>query len=242
MGNELLTFQGTTTFWYYPSLTFSPDGRQLVTASQVWDADVTPESDIQRRAISVLRFLFDKPLRKQDVVELLKTDASISEEVREQTTVFLDRYHEENDPGRYDEAAWAVVRQPYLCGTQYDFALRQANAAVAVGGEEANYLLTRGAAQFRAGQCEEALATLRRSFELDKDQSFALVFLALTQHRLGNTDEARQFLEQFRQVVSGQPLSDNVDARNLLVEAIELIAPDRVEDHPREPRGPQSPE
>jgi Flp pilus assembly protein TadD len=60
-------------------------------------------------------------------------------------------------------------------------------------------LNTLGAAQYRTGRYNEALETLTRCADLNrnKDPSDS-AFLALTYHRLGNAEKAREYFELLR--------------------------------------------
>jgi WD40 repeat protein len=79
------------------ALAFSPDGRQLASIREngtviEWDArEATPESRVDREAAGLLKFFFDKPLPKGEVIEKLKGDPTISEEARRRALEFADR-------------------------------------------------------------------------------------------------------------------------------------------------------
>ena len=74
----------------------------------------------------------------------------------------------------------------------------------------------------------EALATLTRSNDLNKQRVPAdLAFLALAQHRLGQSDKARVTLARLREVMKDPQLAGNSDARAFLLEA-ETIELDQV--------------
>ena len=63
-------------------------------------------------------------------------------------------------------------------------------------------LKTLGVAQYRCGLIAKALAILTRSNDLNKEKEPAdLAFLALAQHRLGQSEKARDTLARLREVM-----------------------------------------
>jgi tetratricopeptide (TPR) repeat protein len=72
-------------------------------------------------------------------------------------------------------------------------AVRLARLAVALVPEESMYLNTLGVALYRAGNDEEAVATLEKSLAAGKGQTdaFDLFFLAMARHRMGQPARAR---------------------------------------------------
>ena len=83
-------------------------------------------------------------------------------------------------------------------------------------------------AQYRSGLVAEALATLTRSNDLNKQKEPAdLAFLALAQHRLGQSEKARDTLGRLREVMKDPQRAGNQEAQAFLREA-ETIELDRV--------------
>jgi DNA-binding beta-propeller fold protein YncE len=146
------------------AVAFSPDGHRLASDSgdgvRIWDArPLTQERAEEDKALGLLASLFAKPLRKADVREFLNTTPTLPPAVQQKALALLERYREETSPEAYHQASWAVVWQPYLNDIQYRFALHQAETACRLAPESAWYRTTLGAAQYRAGQYREALAT-----------------------------------------------------------------------------------
>jgi WD40 repeat protein/predicted Ser/Thr protein kinase len=202
-GQEVLSLQGHT--GGVNGVAFSPDGSRFASAGadgtvKIWDAQ--PVTAIERAAQGLLEFLFAKPLCRADVLDYLRTSAMIRPEVQKLALARAERHREETDPERFHQAGWALVRQPYLNGFQYRFALRQADAACRLAPEHNKYLTTRGLAQYRVGNYKEALATLTQADEKNKGVPADLAFLAMTQQQLGQKDQARATLERLRQTVS----------------------------------------
>jgi WD40 repeat protein/tRNA A-37 threonylcarbamoyl transferase component Bud32/tetratricopeptide (TPR) repeat protein len=67
----------------------------------------------------------------------------------------------------------------------------------------------RGGLLYRAGKYEEAVAELTRAFRHHGEggSPSTCLFLAMAQHRLGKTDEARRWLERAEQVIAKGPLA-----------------------------------
>jgi hypothetical protein len=113
---------------------FSPDGR-LASGSfdgtvRLWDARPgTPKASQDREALGLLDFLFAKPLCKSDVLAYLRSSPTLRPQAREKALALINRYREEQGSERYHQAAWTIIRQPYLNAFQYRFALRQAETA-----------------------------------------------------------------------------------------------------------------
>jgi Tol biopolymer transport system component len=147
------------------NLAFSPDGNRIVTAGDkvvmIWDARPwTPEVAIEREAVSLLGWLFAKPLRQVDVVDYLRNAAMIRPQARELALSLLTSFQEEDDPRKYYEASWVTVQKPYLNAFQYRFALMQAEAARHLAPAETEFLAALAVAQYRLGHKTQAQATL----------------------------------------------------------------------------------
>src|SRR5262249_19047754 len=146
---------------------------------RVWDARPwTPEAAFEREALGLLDFLFAKPLCKADVRQYMNSSPTIRPQARDLALSLLDRYHAETDPERYQQAAWTVVRQPYLNAFQYQSALRQAETACRLAPQRGLYLTALGMAQYRAGQYPAARATLAQADLLRRAGAAGLPFLA----------------------------------------------------------------
>jgi WD40 repeat protein/serine/threonine protein kinase len=226
-GEEVLTLKSPA--GRIVSVAFSPDGKQLASAGldgsiQVWDARPwTPDIALEREAVSLLNHLFAKPLCKADVIDYLQTSPTVRPRVRDKALALLNRYREESDPKAYQQASWAVVRQPYLNIYQYRFALRQAETAFRLARDPGPYRTTLGAAQYRANKNRDALATLEAADRLPSGSSAGLAFLAMTQYRLEQKEQARATLAHLRQVVQEPHGAQDGEVDSRIREAESLI-------------------
>jgi WD40 repeat protein len=97
-GQESLTLKGHTAA--VESASFSPDGQRLASASgdgtvKVWDARPwTPELKSEQQAISLLRFLCAKQPPKDQFLQSIQTDATISEPARRRALELAETYWE----------------------------------------------------------------------------------------------------------------------------------------------------
>jgi WD40 repeat protein/predicted Ser/Thr protein kinase len=238
-GQETLTLRGHTAAVI--DVFFHPDGLRLISAGwdgtvRIWDARPwTEETRREREALSRYRFAAEQLLLKEAILEVLRAEPAVSEDVRRQALALAERHRDE--PKRLNKASWQVVRQPDAEPKAYRLALRQAEAACRLVPDSGSYLNTLGVAQYRAGRYREALATLTESERLNALKYGAshpddLAFLAMTQHQLGKTEEAQATLARLRQIAQGPRWSSHEQAQASLREAGALI-----QDAPTPPPG-----
>ncbi len=221
-GEEALTLKGHRD--EVRSVAFSPDGALLASAGRdrtvkIWDARPwTPAAAIEREALGLLACLFAKPLCRSDVIDNLRLP-TVTPPAREMALGLIERYKEETNPERYHQASWAILRQPYLNAFQYGFALRQAKTACRLAPENGECRISLGVAQYRAGQLQDALDTLKQVDQRDSDSPAFLAFQAMAQHRLGLNDQARATLEHLRQTMQKAEWLMNAEACAFVREA-----------------------
>jgi tetratricopeptide (TPR) repeat protein len=226
-GQEVLTLQSPT--GRVSGVAFSRDGTRLAAAGLgstpvIWDArPLTPDAPLEREALGLLDHLFSKPLCRADVEGYLQHSPTIRPQAGQLALSFTDRYHEVTDPQRYHDAAWQVIRHPFANPFQYRFALMQAETACRLAPEETKYR-TLGVAQYRAGNYEEALETLKKAKQGNKDVPANLAFLAMAQQRLGENEEAKATLTRLREVMKQAQWAKDVEAQDLLREAEAVLA------------------
>jgi tetratricopeptide (TPR) repeat protein len=152
----------------------------------------------------LLQGFFERLLLREDVLEGLRADATLSEPLRAQALVAAERYPE--DAGRLNEESWNVVRPPGGERAAYLRALRLAQAACRIAPQNGTYLNTLGVAQYRAGQYRAALVTLTRSDQLNSQTLGSsipedLAFLAMTHFRLGDIEKADAAFVRLREAI-----------------------------------------
>jgi Flp pilus assembly protein TadD len=123
----------------------------------------------------------------------------------------------------------SLLRQRYLNAFQYHFALRQAHTACEFAPEDGRYQTALGIAQYRTGQYQEALTTLKQLDQRGIHTPEALAFLAMAQHQLGQKEQAKATLARLRETVTKPRWAKNAESAAFLREAEALIegkAPD----------------
>jgi hypothetical protein len=177
--------------------------------------------------------LFDRLSFKEDVVESLRADVSLSEPLRKQTLALAER--SSSDPNRLNEASWNVVRWPGAEAATYSRALRVAEVACHLSPDNLLILNTLGVAQYRAGKYVDAAATLSRSDEFNSrgpggPQPADLAFLAMSQYRLRQTERARDTMKRLRKAMNKTNRAKDWEAQLFWREAetveMDLVFPD----------------
>lgn len=199
----------------------------------------------------MLRFLFAKPLCKADVLAYLRSSPTVRSQAREKALALIDRYREEQDPERYHESAWTIVRQAYLNPFQYRFALSQAETARRLAPDQGKYLTSLGAAQYRAGQYAQAQAILEQAdllhraavarlalFGRELPQALValwqaqplsqgipanLAFLAMTHHQLGQQKLAETALARLQAIAAKPEWAKDQEVQGFLCDAETLV-------------------
>jgi tetratricopeptide (TPR) repeat protein len=113
--------------------------------------------------------------------------------------------------------------------SDYRKAVRYSEEACQLDPKNGLWLNTLGAAYYRVGNYEKALATLLRSDELNKAQfkwslSTGLAFLAMTQQRLGHAKEAKWELQRLSERMNVPRRAKDDEAQGFLREAEALLA------------------
>jgi hypothetical protein len=80
-----------------------------------------------------------------------------------------------------------------------------------------------GVAHYRAARYQEALKTLKQAEKSSQSAFVELAFLAMTQARLGQREEAKSTLARLREVMKKPDWANNKDAQVFIAEAVELI-------------------
>ena len=128
-----------------------------------------------------------------------------------------------------NQSSWNVVRSPTASDTRYRQALRWAEQACELHPDNANLLNTLGVAQYRVDDFLAARATLTRAKQLrggnesGRDATWDLVFLAMTEHRLGAIAAAQTLWQQVQRAIEVHELHRNRELQAFVREARSLI-------------------
>ena len=173
-------------------------------------------------------------LLRDDVLAALKAQPAADPEIQAACLKLAGTWPE--SALECNNAGWALVRDPGRPEADYQRGLRLAKAACRLEPENGAFLNTLGVAQYRCGLIAEALATLTRSNDLNQEKEPAdLAFLALAQHRLGQSEKARDTLGRLREVMKNPASAGDPESQAFLREA-ETIELDQV--FPADPFAP----
>jgi tricorn protease-like protein len=239
-GRELRTLRGHS--GTIITLAYSPDGRLLTSASwdktvKVWDATVPPDVLHGPEARAAVQGRFARLLLRADVLEDLRTEAALGDEVR-QLAVQLAQEEDEN-PVQLDKAAFEAVKEPGQDNTGHRRALRWAEAACRLEPTSGVFLNTLAAVQYRLGNYELALATLVRAEALNGARFEGpwprdLALRARLQLQQGRREEARATADRLREVMIDPKWAGTPGATPLLRE-IEALLEQKENDGQRKP-------
>jgi WD40 repeat protein len=173
----------------------------------------------------LVQTLFDRLLLREDVVESLRGDATLSGPVQAQALALAEHYPQ--DARRLNGESWLVVKRPGEQPAAYLRALHLAEAACRIDSNDGPCLNTLGIAEYRLGRYQAALATLTRSDQLNSQASAGsvpedLVFLAMAHFRLGELDKADDALGRLREAMKKPRWANDAEAQAFLREVEEI--------------------
>ena len=190
---------------------FTPDGANLIVSSavsvvHVWDLRLI------RQNLAEMGLDWDAPPyppanAARTVAPPLSVEVRLGDSVRpaltheEQARKVIDRYRHalEHDPDRAETCnnlAWSYLTGPESL-RDVEAAVPLAEKAVRLDPASSIYGNTLGVAYYRAGRYREAVEILRANIERQEDWALAfdLYFLAMSHHRLGEPERARDYFD-----------------------------------------------
>jgi WD40 repeat protein len=198
-------------------------------------AEAGERDRVHAEADQLVAGLFARLWLREDVEESLRADRTLSEPVRAQALAMARWYSGEFL--QLANATWDVVRRPDAGADAYRGALRWVEGSRRINTDPAWHIGTLGVAQYRTGHYREAVATLTQADRLQSSKAggsntLELAFLALSHHRLGESEQARTALGRLREAMKQPRWASDPSARAILHEA-EAIELDRI--FPAEP-------
>jgi hypothetical protein len=228
-GRELRTLRGHR--GGILTLAYSPNGRLLTSACwdktvKVWDASVPPEVLYGPQASAAVQAQFAKLMLRADVLASLRSDAVLSEQVRE-VAVQLAQEEDEN-PVQLDKTAYDTVKVPGNNIAAHRRALRWAEAASRLEPTNGVFLNTLALVQYRLGKYQEARATLDWAEPLNVARFEGpwprdLALRAMIQTQQDQPEPARATLERLRDLLKSPRWSDAADDKKRQREAESLL-------------------
>lgn len=211
------------------SMRFSQDGATLVIAvgnasfalrTTPEDPAIRREAELWLRATTMVEELRSKALVSSEIGRVLQRDSTMSEQMRQAAMTINAAL---GDSGAVlNSNAWGLIRTGGASKHEREAALLSARAAHEAVPDSPSILNTLGTALYRNGHHEEALAALHsadKSFTAlgrrSRSANWAMIAMAL--RALGREEEARQALEQARQLAVEE--SPDVDAARIVAEA-----------------------
>ncbi len=195
---------------------FSPDGKTLAIRSStgvspirtitLW-ASAEPDSGYEFRetansARELVEALYKQHNSVYEIISKLKGDTTVAEPVR-RVALQIANARVPRDESRLFRDFWPVVHSPDHDEQEYQEMLEKAEKASHIAPDKFIFIVALGAAQYRVGAYEEALATLKRAEQMrdESNTTFGPViegYKAMALRRLGRDNEANAILQQLR--------------------------------------------
>jgi WD40 repeat protein len=212
-------------------LAFSPDGRRLaaVLAGRVLVWDLSLSASVRRalQTRSLVASYFQRFLLREQVLANLPRADGLTKSERAAALQLAQEYPE--DAEALNRHSWALVKSPEGAAAVYQRALRCAEAASRLAPRESLFRITLGAALFRVGEYAQARDALVPFDEVHASGQpifpWALPFLTMAQHRLGQTAEARATLARLHKALKDEGRASDRELRQALWEAEAVIGP-----------------
>jgi WD40 repeat protein len=189
-------------------------------------AKLGSRTQTQEESRRVVQACFAKPLFRYEVLTKLESDSSLSPAVRREAIALAQVFPEQPDCLSHDSFQTTLAGQDTQ--QHYRRALEEANVACRLDPDKGINWMALGAAQYRMGLFDEAIATLTKSYEAsqrdpDSCPLFDVAFLAMSQAQKGCGAEAKKSLEQFRELLESPRWSRSARLRILGREVEETL-------------------
>ncbi len=224
------------------SASFSPDGIRIVTGAgegtaRIWDSvpyrERLPAIEAYQIAGEVMELRVKSQLQDgktpEEIRVAISQDASLNDSQRQAAGIFI-RKEIDRRLAELNREVWSIANRSDATADELVEALEKATLMVSLAPNEASIIYTLGDVQYKNGLFKEALETLRRSdsifTERNNTQPANVKFIAMTQFKLGQLDEANQSLERLRTLMQDERWANYEPARAILAEATELIDPE----------------
>jgi WD40 repeat protein len=236
-GDDVFTLRGHTSG--VVSVAVSRDGRQIASGSidctaRIWTMDPAPtEVELVRRraAVNLVQLLYEKHQLKEEVLSELKGDRTLDAAIRTAAIEIAEKRGE--DAQGLFESAWLTILRPSGSSELYLQALHRLGAACKIVASDTErleeYQHALCLALYRAGRSEEALHALDKLASSTGPgaqparRPIDLAVRAMASQKLERFSEARNALEQLREVVGTEQYSSDQEALGFLEEAESLV-------------------
>jgi WD40 repeat protein len=180
----------------------------------------------------------DNARPKAEILEIIRTDKSLSQPVRAHALELAKQYKE--DPEDLNWGGRKALSQQNRASEEYRLALRQAQRAHELDPKNASYLTTVGMACYRMANYEDALKALEQAGKLHSTGDSSsdptwLAFLAMAQHQLGKRDEAKSTFERLREIMKTPAWANDAKAQAFFREAQAYFSRSRQMETNRKP-------
>jgi WD40 repeat protein/serine/threonine protein kinase len=211
----------------------SPDGARIAAASddgtlRYFETSAGLIHDPNRSIHVLVQSLFDRFALAGDVVDHLRKDSSLGEDLRA-AAIHIAELHSD-DPDELNRMSWTVGRVPRAGPASCARAVRWSEIASSKRPDDGFLLNTLGIAQFRAGRFEKAAASLARSDQLNRGHPADVAFLAMAHRRLGHEPEAQAALDRLHALMQQPKWAVDTDCQAFAKEVETLFAGDAAKD------------
>jgi WD40 repeat protein/tetratricopeptide (TPR) repeat protein len=232
-GAELMAVRGYTDMVRCVGL--SPDGKTVAIGNgcdiQLLESADPADGYEPRRTAKSARAVVDRLYEKHgfyyDVLNELQTDKDLAEPLRK-TALQIAKSRQTEDAQKLERESWEVVSLPGKEPEGYREALEKAKKACTLQPDSWRLVKTLGAAHYRVGAYEDALATLKRAEMIRADARLKpdpanMAFLAMTLNKLNRDEDANATLAQLRGLFEEERFAGDKKARAALFEAENLF-------------------